>query len=266
MATRSRYSKWALVAISGGVALTAIEIVGAVSYLVSQDSPSYLVAGGAVVTAASATLPILAGRCWRDGRYVLAILLWMALVPATSVVFTAAVERTGGARDAAIQDRQALAQRIELTRAAEKEAKAAVEAGEAKAAAECSRAPKGADPRGPLCRAAESRADQSRQRLQAARDAVAKAGVVPTDPQARRLAAILPVSESAVALYQPIILPVAISALGLLLIAVGAHPPKRRRHKAAAKRKGRKRKPRLGNQVRLPQPLPANVVLHPRRK
>jgi hypothetical protein len=42
-----------------------------------------------------------------------------------------------------------IAQRIELKRAAEKEAKADVEAAEAKAAAECSKAPgKGVDPRG----------------------------------------------------------------------------------------------------------------------
>jgi len=49
MAKRRTYSKWALAAIVGGVALTAIEIYGAVSYLVSQSQPHYLVAGGAVV-------------------------------------------------------------------------------------------------------------------------------------------------------------------------------------------------------------------------
>jgi hypothetical protein len=90
-----------------------------------------------------------------------------------------------------------------------------------------------------LCRAAESRADESRKRLKTARDDVAQAGVVPTDPQARRLAAILPgISEEAIALYQPIILPASISALGLLLISVGAHQPKPR------KVQRRKRRPR----------------------
>jgi hypothetical protein len=72
---------------------------------------------------------------------------------------------------------------------------------------------------------------------------LAQAGVVPSDPQARRLAAILPVSEKAIALYQPIILPVAISVLGLLLIAVGAHTPKRSK---AKKRRGRRRRRALG--------------------
>lgn len=247
------YSRWALAAIVGGAALTVIEVVGAVGYLVGQDQPSYLVAGGAVVTVVAAILPILAGRCWQSGRYLLALCLWAALVPALSVIFTAAVERTGGARDGANRDRQAIAQRIELTRSAEKEAKVIAEADEAAAKAEC------ATGRKARCLGLEARADQSRQRLEAARDAVAKAGVVPKDPMARRLAAVLPVSEEAVALYQPLILPLAISALGLLLIAAGAHPPKRRK---APKRKGkRKRRKRLG-----PLAKPSTNVVPLRRR
>jgi hypothetical protein len=263
---RYKYSKMGAVAIAGGISLTAIEVVGAVSYLTSQSSPSYLVAGGALVTVVAAILPMLSARCWHNRRYLLALLLWGAMVPALSLIFSAAVERTGGARDEANRDRQVIAQRIELARATEKETKAVVDADEAKAAAECSRATKGADPRGLLCRAAEDRAEASRKRLQAARDEVAKAGVVPTDPQARRLAAILPgMTEEAIALYQPLVLPVAISVLGLLLISAGAHQPKRKTQKRKGKRKPRRR---LGNakpRAKLPTPLPANVVVLPRR-
>jgi hypothetical protein len=102
------------------------------------------------------------------------------------------------------------------------------------------------------CLGLEARADASRRRLETARTELANAGVVPSDPQARRLAAILPITEEAIQLYQPIILPVTISVLGLLLIAVGAHTPKRRK---ARRRKGRKRRaarkpaPRLGSNV-----------------
>ena len=245
MAKRLTYSKWACVAISAGTALTAVEVIGAVGCLVNQDQPSYLVAGGALVTVVAAILSPLAERCWRMRRHLLAILLWVAMVPALSLIFTAAVERTGGARDGANRDRQAIAQRIELTRAAERDAKAIADSDEAAAKAECSRAQKGADPRGPACKSLEARADNSRQRLKEARDAVAQAGVVPTDPQARRIAAILLVSEEAVALYQPLILPLSISALGLLLIAVGAYSPKPR--KVSQKRTGkRKRRKALG--------------------
>jgi len=139
------------------------------------------------------------------------------LVPALSLVFSAAVERTGGARDAANKDRQAIAQHIELKREAVKDAKVVADEDELAAKIDC------ASGRKAKCLGLEARADISRQRLEAARTELAQAGVVPTDPQARRLAAILPVSEEAIQLYQPLILPLAISALGLLLIAVGAH-------------------------------------------
>ena len=254
MASRRYYSKWACAAIVGGVALTAIEVYGAVSYLVSQGAPNYLVAGGAVVTLVAAILPVLAGRCWGNGRHALAVMLYLAMVPALSLIVFAAVERTGGANDEAERGRQVVAQKIALAREAVVDARADVEAAEAKAAAECSRASKGADPRGPLCKAAEDRAEKSRKRLETARDGVAQAGVAPKDPAASRIAAVLPLSEEVVRLYQPLVLPLSISALGLLLIAVGAHVPKRRK---AKKRRGkRKRKPRLGKG---PQPS-ANVV------
>ena len=119
----------------------------------------------------AAILPILAGRCWRERRLLLALMLWAAIVPALSLIFTAAVERTGGASN---RDRQAIAQRIELTRSAEKEAKAIADAEEAAAKAEC------ASGRKTKCLGLEARADQSRQRLEAAKDTVAKAGVVST--------------------------------------------------------------------------------------
>jgi hypothetical protein len=86
MATKRTYSKWGLAAIGGGIALTGIEVYGAVSYLVSQAVPNYLILGGGIVTMIAAILPILAGRYWRDSRKLLAALLWVAMVPALSVI------------------------------------------------------------------------------------------------------------------------------------------------------------------------------------
>ena len=60
-----RYSYLGLAAIAGGIGLTAIEVVGAVGYLMSQDQPSYLVAGGAAVTVVATMLVPLAERCWK---------------------------------------------------------------------------------------------------------------------------------------------------------------------------------------------------------
>jgi hypothetical protein len=68
-------------------ALTAVELTGAVGYLISQAQPSYLVAGGAIVTVVAAILLILAGRCWRERRRLLALMLWAALVPVLSLIF-----------------------------------------------------------------------------------------------------------------------------------------------------------------------------------
>lgn len=249
--------------LTGGASLTAVEVVGAGSYLTSQSSPAYLIAGGILVTLVAATLPSLAMRCWREKRRILALLLWAALLPALSLIVGAAVERTGTTRDQANGERQAAAQRIALARDTERDAKAELDSAEQKATAECSRAVKGADPRGPQCKAAETRADTARQRVQAARDQIGQAGVVQVDPQARRIAAVLPgVSEEQVALYFPLVLPLSITTLGLLLIAAGSHT---RKPKVTVKRKRRQRrktkqKPRPPHQGIAAADLGANVV------
>ena len=219
-------SKWVLAAMTLGGVLTAIEVYGAVDYLARQGQPLYLIVGGAVVTAVSAGLPLLAARAWHERRWLLAICLWMAMIPALSVILTAAVERTGSTKDGADRDRQAIARKISLAESTVKDAKAEVLDLVAKANAECSRSvnPK-ADPRGPRCTAAEERVDKGRGRLEAATVALAKAGVAQRDPVTARFTAVLPVSEEAIALYQPLVLPVTISMLGLLLVAMGAHRP-----------------------------------------
>lgn len=255
MAKSARYSKWGAAAIFGGVCLTAIEVYGSYSYLASQGQPNYLVAGGMVVTIIAAILPILAGRNWGAGRYLLAVLLWIAMVPALSVILCAAVERTGGAKDSADRDRQAHALKLRLAEATVTEAKAQADSLQGKADAECSRStnPK-ASPRGPACTAAEERADKAAKALKSARDEVVKVGPTPSDPMASRLAAVLPMSEAAISLYQPLVLPLAISITGLLLIASGAHHPTRRK---AQKRRGKRKKRRSPVS---PKPSSAKVI------
>jgi hypothetical protein len=264
-----RYSLWRPVAIAAGVALTGIEVWGAVEYLLKQEGHvSYLVLGGAIVTAVAALLPPLAERTWRAGRYTLALLLWAALLPALALILTAAIERTGGARDTAQMERRAIVQKIELARASVADAKTRLAAADAAVLAETKR--KDAPGCGRICKGLKIEAEAARKELTEARSAVAAAGVAPKDSQAVRIAAVLPLTEADVALYQPLILPLAISALGLLLIAVGAHTPKRRK---ALKRKGKpkRRSPPKPKTPRskakaLPMPPPANVVPMRRRK
>ena len=107
------YSKLALGSMALGVVLTGIEVLGSVTFLLDQAQPSYLVLGGAVVTACAAILLPLAERCVRDKRHLLAATLVASLVPALFLIFTAAVERTGGARDQATRDRQSLVAVVE---------------------------------------------------------------------------------------------------------------------------------------------------------
>jgi hypothetical protein len=234
--------------------LTGIEVWGAVEYLLKQEGHvSYLVLGGAIVTAVAALLPPLAERCWQARRYTLALLLWAALLPALALILTAAIERSGGARDTAQMERRVIAQRIELARSAEAEAKTRLATAEAAVLAEITR--KKAPGCGGTCKDLKVEVEAARKELAKARDTIAAAGVVPKDSQAVRIAAILPVTEEAVALFQPLILPIAISALGLILIAVGAHSPKRRK---VVKRKGRRKKRRPASQK--PPARHGNVV------
>ena len=67
-AKHSKYSKWGFAAITGGLALTVVEAMGSVSYLVGQAQPSYLVIGGGIITVISAILPMLAERPGTERR------------------------------------------------------------------------------------------------------------------------------------------------------------------------------------------------------
>jgi len=257
-----RYSILALGSMALGVVLTGIEVLGSVTFLLDQAQPSYLVLGGAVVTACAAILLPLAERCVRDKRYVLAAFLIAALVPALLLIFCAAVERTGGAKDQATRDRQSVAAVISSREIAVTKAEAEVADKDLVVTNECTKAPKGVDPDGPRCRAAKKLVAESRERLDAARDKLEKSGVAPkSDPMAKRLAAVIPgLTEEAVLLYQPLTLPLTISMLGILLIAAGARPPKPR--KVVKERRGkRKRRP-----VRKAQPSVGRNNVVPLRK
>jgi hypothetical protein len=229
---------WRAIAFVFGSGLVGIEITGAVEYLLKQEGGhiSYIVAGGAVVTAAASFLPWLASRAWQAGHQGIAVCLLLAMLPALSLIVTSAIERTGAARDATVLARQAVADQLALAKKAEHEAKDQLDKDEAAAADECKSG------RGPKCTGLEQRADESRTRLQAARAAITAIGPEPIDPQARRIAAILPVTVEQVELYQPIILPVTVSLLGMLLLSAAF----------AASRGSGRRLPKLE-----PAPMPA---------
>lgn len=249
----ARYHPWRVGAMCSGVALTGVELWGALSYLLGQGQPSYLVAGGACVTILAAALPVLAERVWKDGRRVLAVLLYLMIVPALSVIVTAAIERTGSARDALTRSHDQHAYRIQLAndelaaaRAAHDDALRLRQEYSARAAEEgtrggcksiCQGLQAQAKAYGEAAEAAQARVSQARQ-------ALGSIGPPTYDPMVTRLAAVLPLSEDQITLYQPLVLPLAISSLGILMIAVAASSPKPRpRSGQKKKRSPPKRRP-----------------------
>ena len=104
-AKHSKYSQWGLAAIGGGIALTAIEGLwrGIVS---GQPGGAELLGRRRRGGHTRCCRPACARRLLGHGRYILSILLWMAMAPALSVIVTAAVERTGSANDGAERGRQ----------------------------------------------------------------------------------------------------------------------------------------------------------------
>jgi hypothetical protein len=86
----------------------------------------------------------------------------------------------------------------------------------------------------------EDRATEARKRLEAARSKLVELGAnAVEDPSARRLAAILPVSEAQVALFQPMMLPVWLELSALSLLTYGLSPARKPapEPKVAVKRK-----------------------------
>lgn len=215
MKLRIRLRSWLFLIV--GLLFTGIEVYGCAEYLLAQQQwrISYLVVLGAAVTGAASFIPMAIEMAWRDGRYLLALLVLLAFPFASATIFLAAVERTGSARDVTVQAQLDHATKMAALLRAERDAKADADADEAAAAKDC------ATGRKAICQGLEARAENARQRLAAARLAVVAAGSPPLDAQARRIAAMLPLTELQVQLYGPLILPLTGSILGVLFLAVG---------------------------------------------
>jgi hypothetical protein len=140
---------------------------------------------------------------------------WLVTPLVISLVLYAAIQRVGGTAD------QAQLQRDRATRAGTLAAKteaAATKAWEdARDAAntECTSGPINKR-RGEKCILAEDKRDAAWNVLTAAREALRKAPEVHADSGARRVAAVLPMTEAQVRLYQPMVIPVVTALLAAL--------------------------------------------------
>ena len=202
----STYPIVKLVATALGIAICGVETWLNAEYIAQAEGwGSSLVA--VVITAsvgAAAALPIAEHACksgqWLKGAGLILFFLLMA-----GFSLTSSLARMGGKHDGEVSAARAGNARVTLAREAYDAAKSAAEA-------EC------ADGRGNRCRAAEKAVTEARKGLQEAPIQRQE------DPMARRIAAVLPVSQQTVELYQPLLAPLALQLGGFLLLAFGFAP------------------------------------------
>jgi hypothetical protein len=131
--------------------------------------------------------------------------LWLFFALAMSFSLTASIARSGGYRDTQVAE-------AEQSNVTARLAKDAYEIAAANRRAEC------ASGRGPRCREAETHLSQARAALRLT------VPIRAADPAAGRLAALLGVSQTAVALYSPLALPLGLELGGFIFLALGLSP------------------------------------------
>jgi len=145
------------------------------------------------------------------------------------------LDRVATAYDTRVQGRQSENLSRTMAEKAMVAAEAEVGAAETAATAECTSG------RGPRCKGLEERADAARRRVEEARTELVRLGSATViDPAARRLAALLPISEAQFGLVQPLMLPVWLELSGLVLLTYGLAP----RHQPAVPPKIKARRKR----------------------
>lgn len=214
---------WRAPVLVAGLALVATETYGSWSYLLNREgSVSYLVVAGAACTVLSGFLPYVGERAWRDGQRLAGAFSFILLPLAVSTIVLAAIERSGAATDHANAAIANQARKLGLADDAVADARSAVAKASAAAEAEC------ATGRGPHCESLEKRESKAQARLDDARLHATMTGPAKTNPLVSRLVAMLPLSDEQVTLYEPLLLPLTLSALSILLTAIGLGRPKQK--------------------------------------
>jgi hypothetical protein len=178
-------------------------------------------------------------NAWRARRWLTALLLGALGLLAVLISLLAVIDRTSSRYDAANQSRASEnVPRDQAQKALAREEKA-LEKAEADASAKC----RSGD--GLKCKSLKLLATEARERLAKARTEFTKLGArTAEDPAARRIAAVLGVSEAQVGMMQPLLLPVWLELSGLVLLTYGLSSPTRLPEAPAEKpkRKARKQK------------------------
>lgn len=214
-----------------GIIFAICEVFGTYEYLhKDQDGITYVVVAGAAIAAAISLLPAWASFAWR-GRPWLSAAIWVIFVVALGSVVASALARTGSATDVAQERREQIektedqaaravadaGRRLDLANdALDKANKDVIDNASKKGcASNCAALLSAAVVR------AEREVEAAREGFDAAKQLEASAPIGKTDSLAKRIAAVLPVSEDAVRLYQPLVVPMLTSALSAVLTALG---------------------------------------------
>jgi hypothetical protein len=172
----------------------------------------------------AAATPPLAERAAKTGQPAKAVMLWLFFALAVSFSLTASITRSGGYRDSQVAE-------VERGNITAQLAKDAYAMAAANLSAEC------ANGRGPKCRQADIRLGQARTALTQA------APIRTADPAAERLAALLGVNRTEVALYSPLALPLGLELGGFIFLAIGLSPwPAAKTYRVQKVRKGGQRR------------------------
>lgn len=198
-----------IVAIIAAVPLVAAETgLNAEHLALTEGWMSTLVLGAVGATLAAAIALPIAERALARGYWLKAIGLGLFFVVMLASSFSTSVGRVGGKHDGDVAAAQGHNGRIALAKAAYESAKATRED-------ECKK-------RGPFCRKAEADEKAALAVLIAAPAAKAE------DAMAKRLAAATGFSEATVALYQPLLFPLALQIGGFFFLAYGFAPAAKR--------------------------------------
>jgi hypothetical protein len=205
-----------LVALGGFIYFTDCEAEGIYEFLMAeQGSFTYIVKAGVGFAVAGALLPMYAGFLYKHGQWIAGTACWIALPLVMSMVLYAAINRVGGTADQAQLDRDRTTRAGSLAAKTEKEATESWEEARDTAKRECTSGPVKLQ-RGGKCLEAEGKRDTAWATVLQARVDLKAAPETQADSGARRVAAILPITEAGVRLYQPLVVPVTMAVLASL--------------------------------------------------
>jgi hypothetical protein len=214
----------------GGLICVGIETWGAGEFMWEKYGHwNYLVVGGIAVTALTGLLPVAGEHAHQNGAPALKWASWLTAPLALAFVFTVSIQRTGSATDTDEAARQQTSVAIQISKKEEREAEDQLIRDKATVAKIC-------EVWGPKCSQAKADQAATEAKLAGARGVLKKHGVASDDSLARRLTAILPfLTKEQVQLYQPLLLPMTVSIMGTILIAVGLRRKKKPQEKLQEK-------------------------------